>query len=191
MPGRFTTTLAALACLVYIVPGWSEQWVYERAASGEWWRFLTASLVHYDLWHLITNLAAFLVLGTAFERIRPRWEWVLLTFSIVFTTILFVHYALPSYGAFAGISCVNYGFLGYGLCYLSRKHRVEPWGALLLIGLYSVAVAVLQDPSANLPRPVWQVHTLAFGLGWLQAWTALRRWGRRPVPRSASMPELA
>src|ERR1700757_4831023 len=51
---------------------------YERAslAAGDWWRLVTAHLVHYDARHLALNLAGLALLWALSRREASRQEWV-------------------------------------------------------------------------------------------------------------------
>ncbi|RMD80979.1 MAG: rhomboid family intramembrane serine protease, partial [Candidatus Dadabacteria bacterium] len=66
-----TAILCALAILAYAAAGPAPSaLVFERAAviGGQWWRLLTAHLVHADFAHLGWDVAALAVAGAMVER---------------------------------------------------------------------------------------------------------------------------
>ncbi len=70
-PPWFTLSVTAVLLMLFGLAGpVPEGLIYDRAAimSGEFWRLITAHLVHTDTGHLAWNVGAFLVLGTVLER---------------------------------------------------------------------------------------------------------------------------
>jgi rhomboid protease GluP len=52
-----------------------------RTTNGEWWRLLTATVLHAHLPHLIFNMIALLMVGPIMERLVGWWSrqlWVIL-----------------------------------------------------------------------------------------------------------------
>src|SRR5215469_4121830 len=44
--------------------------------SGEWWRVLSCSFVHFELSHLIPNMIGLWILGTHIERELGKWTFL-------------------------------------------------------------------------------------------------------------------
>ncbi len=72
------------ACLaLLLLPLAGGQWLagilrYERAAiaAGQWWRLLTAHLVHLDAGHALLNAAGLALLWALFARAYTAWRWL-------------------------------------------------------------------------------------------------------------------
>lgn len=124
VPPRFTLLLSSMLLALYVTAGAAPAlWVYDRAAiaTGEWWRLLSAHLVHSDGEHLLWNLAALLIIGFLLERRHP---------------LLFLA------GLLAGIAAVNV-WLWFGLPGLQRycglSGVLNTWLVLLLFALWREA----------------------------------------------------
>ena len=79
--------------------------------AGEWWRLLSASFLHGNLWHLIGNLGALVALGTlveAYDR-RARAPLAYLAGAIAGSLASTLLLAASSVGASAGVL----GLLGF------------------------------------------------------------------------------
>lgn len=110
---------------------------------GEWWRLLTAPLMHGNLIHFLMNAAALLYLGKRVE-IFARWPHVPLVFLFSAciggeTSARFIN--TPSVGASGGLM----GWLGFLLVFESLHGRLIPQKArrrliagVLLTGLFGI-----------------------------------------------------
>lgn len=140
---------------------------YQRGQSADGWRYLTASFVHYDGQHLLTNLVAFLVLGSLAERLVSRAVLATTVLIAAITSTVVLHLTLPGYQSFAGISVVNYVLLGA----VAAGHRSR-WAGVA-IGLALLHQAVMAFDATGLAEseihPVWQLHLLGLGAGALMA----------------------
>src|SRR5262245_4111211 len=87
--GRYGFTLLALAVLL-LLPELAGEWAraglsYQREAiaGGEWWRLVTAHLVHLDLGHALLNIMGVVLMWSLFARdYRPR-EWLIIAAAIM------------------------------------------------------------------------------------------------------------
>ncbi len=106
---------------------------YDRAAilDGQWWRLLSAHLVHLGGSHLLMNLAGlwliWLLVGPA---LSPR-SWLILLFTDALITGLALLIFNPHLGWYVGLSGVLHGLLVAGaIADIRRGHR----GTWLLLG---------------------------------------------------------
>src|ERR1700680_2342648 len=81
--GRWGLGLCA-ACLILLLPSLPGQSArlllrYDRTAlaQGQWWRLLTAHLVHLDLRHALLNCVGLLLMWALFARDYSPRQWVL------------------------------------------------------------------------------------------------------------------
>ncbi len=58
---------------------------YDRAgvAAGEWWRFLTAHIVHLDLEHAVLNALGLVLMWALFARDYPARAWVVIVLTSI------------------------------------------------------------------------------------------------------------
>jgi membrane associated rhomboid family serine protease len=138
----FTRLLLGLICLVGIVqllPGDSISragLVKNDYLRGEWWRLLTAPLLHGNLVHFLMNAAALLYLGKRME-VFARWPHVPLVFLFAAcvggeASARFLE--APTVGASGGLM----GWLGFLLVFESLHGRLVPAKARrrLLAGVF-------------------------------------------------------
>lgn len=156
---------AGLLCALLIVPAWGgEAWRaalrYERTAvlAGEYWRLLTAHLVHGDVRHLLLNLSGLGLSMVLFSRAYKVREWGLIILaSMVSMDIGFV-FLKPQMQWYLGFSGVLHGMLAAGalawwrlgprlsalvltLVVIAKLSWEQRWGALPLTGGLPVVVA--------------------------------------------------
>jgi rhomboid family GlyGly-CTERM serine protease len=123
---------------------------YERAAvlRGEYWRLLTAHLVHGSLRHLLLNLAGLGLIATLFARdFRPlEWLWIGLA-STLTIDIGFVFFE-PQLDWYVGLSGVLHGLLAAGAV---AWWRTEPKPLALALSLILVGKLAWEQTRGALP----------------------------------------
>jgi rhomboid family GlyGly-CTERM serine protease len=123
---------------------------YERAAvlRGEYWRLLTAHLVHGSLRHLLLNLAGLGLIATLFARdFRPlEWLWIGLA-STLAIDIGFVFFE-PQLDWYVGLSGVLHGLLAAGAV---AWWRTEPKPLALALSLILVGKLAWEQTRGALP----------------------------------------
>jgi rhomboid family GlyGly-CTERM serine protease len=122
-----------LMALAAVGPAGSQWLRYERAALAnyQWWRLLTAHVVHLGWQHALLNTLALVLLWCLFAReFTPRrWLWiVLLSVGAIDAGLWFLRPAIQWY---LGASGVLHGVLAAGACAMYR--RGEGLGAALLL----------------------------------------------------------
>lgn len=106
---------------------------YERTglAAHQWWRLVSAHLIHLGWQHVVLNVLALALLWLLFARtFSPgRWLWILgLSMAMIDAGLWFLRPAVQWY---LGASGVLHGALAAGACAMYR--RGEGMGAVLLL----------------------------------------------------------
>ncbi|MEO0575514.1 MAG: rhombosortase [Pseudomonadota bacterium] len=110
-------------------------WLWDRAAldGGQWWRLISAHLVHLNVMHGVMNIAAtvliFALVGTATNTIGWILAWLMISLAVGLALLQFDQQL--SY--YAGASGVLHGVVAFGALRLLRSRRYE--SAVLLAGL--------------------------------------------------------
>ncbi len=155
---------------------------YERSAlaQGQWWRLLTAHLVHLNLAHALLNSAGLVLLWMLFAREYSPRRWALIlgaSCAAIDAGLWFLH---PEVDWYLGASGVLHGALAAGAIVLYR--RSDAMGAVLVLLLvvklsyehYSGASVFAGD----LPL-VADAHLFGTLGGLIGAWSPQR--GRKPL----------
>ena len=160
------TVFIILFCLLIFFSAANDWGMYDREKSSQLWRFVLASFTHFDIYHLLTNLVVFAILASAFERSKSAGMLSLVILATVLSTTCLLHFYLPSYNRFAGISCVNFAILGY-LLFDETRNNGRARLMLSSFVIFFEATVVLANSSASwsIGKPVWQLHVLAFLIG--------------------------
>jgi rhomboid family GlyGly-CTERM serine protease len=161
---------------------------YERVAvlHGQYWRLLTAHLVHGSVRHVLLNLAGLGLIATLFGRdFRPR-QWILIwVLSAVAIDVGFVWFE-PQLEWYVGLSGVLHGMLAAGAVMWWRS---EPKPLAIALSTILVGKLVWEQTQGALPLsgdlPVVVNAHLYGAMGGLVAgigvWAFSRfRTGRRP-----------
>jgi membrane associated rhomboid family serine protease len=93
--------------------------VKESTRAGEWWRLLTASYVHVNLWHLVGNLSGLFVLGGLVEAYDRRLRVPLAYLAGVVGGSLAS--LVVTRGSALGSSAGILGLAGYLLIFMHRQ----------------------------------------------------------------------
>jgi rhomboid family GlyGly-CTERM serine protease len=133
---------------------------YDRAAlaAGEWWRLVSAHLVHFDVAHLAMNLAGFVLLWWLFVRDAAWRDWALVGLASALTIDAGLWFLAPDLGWYVGLSGVLHGWWAGALAARARwrleghvtfallvlKLAVEQWRGGLSTGL-GAALPVIVD----------------------------------------------
>ncbi|GAO01555.1 rhombosortase [Anaeromyxobacter sp. PSR-1] len=131
-----TAAVLALALGAYLVPSLGELLILDRArvASGEWWRVLTGSVVHFSASHLAADALAFGIAGAMLER-RGRTSFATLALASALAVGLAVLWLQPSLERYAGLSGMAYA----AIVALALAGLREPGTMATLSGIALVA----------------------------------------------------
>lgn len=94
-------------------------------ATGQYWRFLSAGLIHIGLIHVAFNTMAIAQLSSSLEEETGPWLFiVLVTVSQLGCTLMsWGFHTLVYSGVYsAGASGIAFGLIGFGFAYLNRLH---------------------------------------------------------------------
>jgi rhomboid family GlyGly-CTERM serine protease len=133
--------MALLLCLVLCaLPSLgAESWLralrYERTGllQGQYWRLLSAHLVHLDAHHLLLNVAGLLLLWMLFAREFSWREWLLIVLCAVSLIDAGLWWLSRHVYWYAGASGLLHGVWAAGVC--ASLWRRERFGILLAAAL--------------------------------------------------------
>ncbi len=121
--------------------------------AGEYWRILTAGLVHVSIWHLLMNMYSLMYIGIVLERILG-WKNYLMTLIISTVMGSLFLFVLSGNTVAVGLSGGLYGLMACEIYILYRKGIMKN---------QAVQRAVTQTLIMNLminfmPTVAWQAH---------------------------------
>lgn len=102
-------------------------------SEGEYWRLVTAHLVHLGWGHLWPNLTALLLIGALFEDLFDAGMWLLVAAAAAASIDLGLLLVAHDVDWYVGMSGVLHGFVAAGA--LVAWRRGQSIGGLLAIGL--------------------------------------------------------
>ncbi len=113
---------------------------YERTAveAGELWRVITAHIVHFDVGHLLLNLAGLAVVTALLAGIMSARDWLTAMLLSAVAVVIGLYVLDPGVQWYVGLSGVLHGVLACGA--MVFLHRRERFGAALLIVLIAKLV---------------------------------------------------
>lgn len=154
---------------------WRELLRYDRIAvgtQGEWWRWLSAHLVHAGWSHMVVNVAALWVVWLLFKwRLGSSGGWFILVVSLVVMDAGF-WFRDTQLGWYVGMSGLLHGFFAAGAW--DEVWRGVRGGTWLLLGLlaklgYEQFFGALPMTAASSDGPVWVNAHLYGAIGGLVA----------------------
>jgi GlpG protein len=113
---------------------WKVEWRgLEPALHGQLWRLVTPIFLHSNIWHIVFNMWALYVLGTAIEQRRGRAIYLAMVLVLAVFSNLAQYFlgeigsgvplaSLPRSPSFGGMSGIVYGLFGY----IWMKARFQP-----------------------------------------------------------------
>lgn len=118
--------------------------------TGQWWRLLTCSFIHFDLFHLLINMIGLWMFGMLVEREFGKWIFLFFYLAIGLVVALIVLAIHPEV-AFYGASGAVVGLAGGVIAICIARYRTLSLGKrskFALLGLYLAAV-VWQEVSGG------------------------------------------
>jgi membrane associated rhomboid family serine protease len=187
---RATFALAILCALVFALEHVGQAYVYTvgymsplLVAHGDWWRVVTANLLHGSALHLAVNLAGLLVLGRLLERALGSARTVCVMAASAAGSMLASGLFLNE--SVVGVSGVVFGLAG-GVLWLDLRRPQElpaPWRfPRRLLQLLLVALVLEAALGFLLPFIAGSAHLGGLAAGVLASALLVRERGVGPLP---------
>jgi rhomboid family GlyGly-CTERM serine protease len=193
MPIRFpflTLTVAAISVAVFLLPDAATaalQFDRNALAAGEWWRFITAHLTHFDANHLAWDVGALIVLGSIGEATsRRRTSVALAVASVAISAAVWAWQPqFETYRGLSGIDCSLFGYFAAALIQQRRRESVV-LGTVALLGvtakcLFELITGTTAFATGSGYAPVPLAHLVGVAAG-IAATLIAPRWRRVRVP---------
>ena len=97
-------------------------------AHGEWWRLISATFLHYGVFHLAINMYSLYFAGTLLEQVIGRWRFALLYVGAGIAGSAGALWVSPN-SVTVGASGAIFGILG-GLFVLERRRHISTGGQI-------------------------------------------------------------
>ncbi|MEX1667182.1 rhombosortase [Zhongshania arctica] len=111
---RHWPTALVLLCLLvlyYFHTLYDISYLRDQVADGQWWRVFSGQFVHNNSSHLFSNMAALLLCRVLLSIVYSERDFTLSLLSCAFLTGVLIHFLLPSYDYYLGVSAALYGVL--------------------------------------------------------------------------------
>jgi rhomboid family GlyGly-CTERM serine protease len=151
--GRYGIALLVV-CAVLLLPELAGEWAraalrYERAAvaGGQWWRLITAHLVHLDLEHAVLNALGLVLMWSLFARDYRPGQWlaiVIATFAGIDAGLYFHDTNVDWY---VGASGALHGVMTAGTLAHVRRGDLDGW----ILAVFIVVKLIYEQVSGALP----------------------------------------
>jgi rhomboid family GlyGly-CTERM serine protease len=151
--GRYGVALLVV-CGVLLLPELSGEWGraalrYERdaVAAGQWWRLITAHLVHLDLEHAVLNALGLVLMWSLFARDYGPRQWlaiVVATFAAIDAGLWFHDTHVDWY---VGASGALHGVMAAGTLAHVRRGDLDGW----ILAVFIVVKLLYEQLNGQLP----------------------------------------
>ena len=179
--GRYGMTLLAI-CALLLLPELAGDTArsfmqYERSAlaAGQWWRLITAHLVHLDLEHAVLNALGLAMMWALFARDYRARDWLIIVIAIFIAIDAGLWFRDTNIVWYVGASGALHGFMAAGTLAHVRRGDLDGWILAVFIVLklgYEQWTGAL--PFSGTGVPVLVNAHLYGALGGVVAATALR-----------------
>ena len=122
---------------------------YDRAglAAGQWWRLLTAHIVHLDLEHAVLNSLGLILMWSLFARdYRPR-QWTLVTLAAIAAIDGGLWLRDSTVAWYVGSSGALHGVMSAGTLAHLRRKDLDGW----ILALFIVVKLTYEQSAGALP----------------------------------------
>jgi rhomboid family GlyGly-CTERM serine protease len=151
--GRYGVALLVV-CAVVLLPELAGEWAraalrYERGAvgAGQWWRLVTAHIVHLDLEHAALNALGLVLMWSLFARDFGPRQWLAIvaaTFAAIDAGLWFHDIYVDWY---VGASGALHGVMAAGTLAHVRRGDLDGW----ILAVFIVVKLAYEQWSGQLP----------------------------------------
>lgn len=137
LPSYFLLSFSTVCvfALAYYGASFNPPLQYQRSAidDWQWWRLLTAHLVHLNLNHALLNVLGLWLLAFCLGQQRRPLHWLLAAVFIGLIIAGAIYVWQTNIRYYLGLSGVLHGLVVFGLLPLCQKGRAVGWIGLLLL----------------------------------------------------------
>lgn len=119
-------------------------------SSGAVWQVITSAFVHVEVWHIMFNMMALLILGPQVEAVLGRARFLAIYFFSALTGSAVVMAFTPPFLTTLGASGAIFGLMGAFLA-IALRRKLELRGILVWLGLNAAFTFLV-------PNVSWQGH---------------------------------
>lgn len=132
LPAPAVLLLLAVSALLLLSDDLVRMLRYDRTGidAGQYWRVLSANLVHSNYWHYLLNAGSVAVQALLFRDLLPARNWGLVALLCAAGNILGMHFFSPELRWYVGMSGALYGSAIFGAIALLRNREWLIGGAL-------------------------------------------------------------
>jgi rhomboid family GlyGly-CTERM serine protease len=143
-----------LVCAVLILPSLGGEAArallrYDRAglAAGQWWRLLTAHIVHLDLEHAALNSLGLVLMWALFARDYKLGQWLLIVLGAIAAIDIGLWLRDLTVAWYVGSSGVLHGVMAAGTLAHLRRRDLDGW----VLAAFIVAKLAFEQHAGALP----------------------------------------
>jgi rhomboid family GlyGly-CTERM serine protease len=151
--GRYGVALL-VTCIALLLPELAGEWAraalrYERAAiaGGEWWRLITAHLVHLDLRHAALNALGLVLMWSLFARDFAPRQWLLIVVATCASIDAGLWFLDTDVDWYVGASGALHGVMAAGTLAHVRRGDLDGW----ILAVFIVVKLIYEQWHGALP----------------------------------------
>ena len=99
----------------------------EAIGAGQWWRLLSAHVVHLDLEHAVLNSLGVVLMWALFARDYSPWRWAAIYCGSAVAVSLGLWFANPELRWYVGASGALHGVMAAGTIAHLRRRDLDGW----------------------------------------------------------------
>jgi hypothetical protein len=137
--------------------------VFDRALSGEWWRFLVGPYLHASITHYVGNASLFpAAFAFSYALIGRRTIYVFVVANLV-VPALSIPWVSGSFDAYAGISSGIFSLFGLTFVHVAINRKEFPYG--LAVNIAALSLLSMLASHILIKNSSFVSHALGFLLG--------------------------
>lgn len=116
-------------------------------AEGQWWRLLSAHVVHLDRGHALLNSLGLVLMWALFARDYSPWRWVAIYSGAAIAVSLGLWLGNPELQWYVGASGALHGVMTAGTLAHLRRRDLDGW----ILAIFIIAKLTYEQLSGALP----------------------------------------